>query len=284
MVCNRPDQRRRTPAPRRRAHRRRRTARRRRRQPRQPLQRRRRPAGPRAVDRRPPRGRENRSRAGYFAYFSDPANAVRTALSFVAEVVREIGQSTRARVRKEPPAGRPRRPLPLHPRLRDRRRARRRGRRRHRRHARRPHRGLRRPRRLRRGGPPLRAGAAATPTRCCARLDRSLALIAQVAEHAPRAYRIVRALRPRPEPRRDLPRPLRPHPRRPGPGRLRAARAAQGAAHAQRRRGPRRGARRAAPARRGGRRAAPPARGARSRSCWPPATSGWSPSPTCRTA
>ncbi|MFE1843532.1 phage holin family protein [Streptomyces sp. NPDC014603] len=38
-----------------------------------------------------------RSRAGYFTYFSDPANAVRTALSFVAEVVREIAQSTRAR-------------------------------------------------------------------------------------------------------------------------------------------------------------------------------------------
>lgn len=49
------------------------------------------------------RGRENRSRAGYFAYFSDPANAVRTALSFVAEVGREIGQSTRARARKARP-------------------------------------------------------------------------------------------------------------------------------------------------------------------------------------
>ncbi|MFD4787337.1 phage holin family protein [Streptomyces sp. NPDC058459] len=43
------------------------------------------------------RGRENRSRAGYFAYFSDPANAVRTALSFCAEIGRELGQSTRAR-------------------------------------------------------------------------------------------------------------------------------------------------------------------------------------------
>ncbi|MFH0515794.1 phage holin family protein [Streptomyces sp. M41] len=49
------------------------------------------------------RSRENRSRAGYFAYFSDPANAVRTALSFVAEVGREIGQSTRARARKDRP-------------------------------------------------------------------------------------------------------------------------------------------------------------------------------------
>lgn len=49
------------------------------------------------------RSRENRSRSGYFAYFSDPANAVRTALSFVAEVGREIGQSTRSRVRKERP-------------------------------------------------------------------------------------------------------------------------------------------------------------------------------------
>lgn len=45
----------------------------------------------------------NRSRAGYFAYFSDPAGAVRTALSFVAEVAREIGQSTRARLRGQRP-------------------------------------------------------------------------------------------------------------------------------------------------------------------------------------
>ncbi|WP_028801829.1 phage holin family protein [Streptomyces sp. 142MFCol3.1] len=49
------------------------------------------------------RGRENRSRAGYFAYFSDPANAVRTAMSFVAEVFREIGQSSRARAKKRRP-------------------------------------------------------------------------------------------------------------------------------------------------------------------------------------
>ncbi|MES9522615.1 phage holin family protein [Streptomyces capoamus] len=49
------------------------------------------------------RGPANRSRAGYFAYFSDPANAVRTALSFAAEVAREIGQSTRARLRRERP-------------------------------------------------------------------------------------------------------------------------------------------------------------------------------------
>ncbi len=49
------------------------------------------------------RSRETRSRSGYFAYFSDPANAVRTALSFVAEVGRESGQSLRARLRKERP-------------------------------------------------------------------------------------------------------------------------------------------------------------------------------------
>ncbi|MFG3659440.1 phage holin family protein [Streptomyces sp. NPDC047706] len=49
------------------------------------------------------RSRETRSRAGYFAYFSDPANAVRTALSFVAETGREMGQSTRARMRKVRP-------------------------------------------------------------------------------------------------------------------------------------------------------------------------------------
>ncbi|MZF90556.1 hypothetical protein GTY56_37205 [Streptomyces sp. SID5643] len=49
------------------------------------------------------RSRENRSRDGYFAYFSDPANAVRTALSFIAEVGREIGQSTRANLRRQRP-------------------------------------------------------------------------------------------------------------------------------------------------------------------------------------
>ncbi|MEU9366427.1 alkaline phosphatase family protein [Streptomyces avermitilis] len=49
------------------------------------------------------RGRKNRSRAGYFAYFCDPANAVRTAMSLVAEVGREMGQSTLARVRKQRP-------------------------------------------------------------------------------------------------------------------------------------------------------------------------------------
>ncbi|MET9951296.1 phage holin family protein [Streptomyces sp. NPDC006339] len=49
------------------------------------------------------RGRRNRSRSGYFAYFSDPANAVRTAGSFVAEVLREIVQSTRARLRRDTP-------------------------------------------------------------------------------------------------------------------------------------------------------------------------------------
>ncbi|MGC0328597.1 uncharacterized membrane protein YvlD (DUF360 family) [Streptomyces sp. SAI-170] len=49
------------------------------------------------------RSRETRSRAGYFAYFSDPANAVRTALSFVAEAGREVGQSVRARLRRQRP-------------------------------------------------------------------------------------------------------------------------------------------------------------------------------------
>ncbi|MFD9406856.1 phage holin family protein [Streptomyces sp. NPDC059989] len=49
------------------------------------------------------RGRANRSRAGYFAYFSDPANAVRTALSFVADAGREVGQSLRARIRGDRP-------------------------------------------------------------------------------------------------------------------------------------------------------------------------------------
>ncbi|MEX0167689.1 phage holin family protein [Streptomyces sp. LMG1-1-1.1] len=49
------------------------------------------------------RGRRNRSRAGYFAYFADPANAVRTAGSLVTECFREMGQSTRARLRREAP-------------------------------------------------------------------------------------------------------------------------------------------------------------------------------------
>jgi uncharacterized membrane protein YvlD (DUF360 family) len=49
------------------------------------------------------RGREQRSRAGYFAYFSDPAHAGRTALAFAAELARETGQSLRARLRRERP-------------------------------------------------------------------------------------------------------------------------------------------------------------------------------------
>ncbi|WP_063835380.1 phage holin family protein [Streptomyces sp. NRRL S-118] len=49
------------------------------------------------------RGHRTRSRAGYFAYFRDPANAVRTAISYVAEVCRETGQSTRARLRGDTP-------------------------------------------------------------------------------------------------------------------------------------------------------------------------------------
>jgi uncharacterized membrane protein YvlD (DUF360 family) len=53
------------------------------------------------------RGKGFRSRSGYFAYFSDPANAVRTALSFGAEVLRETGQSLRARLeRRRPRVGR----------------------------------------------------------------------------------------------------------------------------------------------------------------------------------
>ncbi|MFD7924280.1 phage holin family protein [Streptomyces sp. NPDC059740] len=49
------------------------------------------------------RDRYHRSRAGYFAYFCDPANATRTALSFLTEVGREVFQSLRARGRKERP-------------------------------------------------------------------------------------------------------------------------------------------------------------------------------------
>ncbi|MFJ3160476.1 phage holin family protein [Streptomyces kanasensis] len=49
------------------------------------------------------RGPGTRSRAGYFAYFRDPANATRTAISFVAEVCRELVQSLRARLRGDAP-------------------------------------------------------------------------------------------------------------------------------------------------------------------------------------
>ncbi|WP_235031953.1 alkaline phosphatase family protein [Actinacidiphila yanglinensis] len=49
------------------------------------------------------RAKFTRSRSGYFAYFSDPANAVRTAWSFAAEVVREVGESTAARLRRDRP-------------------------------------------------------------------------------------------------------------------------------------------------------------------------------------
>ena len=48
-------------------------------------------------------GTFSRPRSGYFAYFSDPANAVRTAWSFCAEVVREIVQSTASRARRDRP-------------------------------------------------------------------------------------------------------------------------------------------------------------------------------------
>jgi uncharacterized membrane protein YvlD (DUF360 family) len=48
-------------------------------------------------------GTFSRSRTGYFAYFSDPANAVRTAWSFLSEVCREIVQSTAARLRGDRP-------------------------------------------------------------------------------------------------------------------------------------------------------------------------------------
>ncbi|WP_338900202.1 phage holin family protein [Streptomyces sp. TG1A-60] len=136
------------------------------------------------------RDRRNRSRAGYFAYFSDPANAVRTAMSFVADVLRETGQSTRARFARQRPrvkrgglypfirafatvverdvvvtavigdmfAGRTAiyADLVAYDEV------------------------------AHHSGPHSRDAA-----QVLERLDRSLALIAQVAEHAPRAYRIV---------------------------------------------------------------------------------------------
>ncbi|MDB1089283.1 alkaline phosphatase family protein [Streptomyces sp. ACA25] len=49
------------------------------------------------------RRRGQRSRAGYFAYFSDPAHAGRTFLSFAAEIVRELSQSLRSRLRGDRP-------------------------------------------------------------------------------------------------------------------------------------------------------------------------------------
>ena len=49
------------------------------------------------------RGRLTRSRSGYFAYFSDPANAVRTAWSFAAEVGREVLEAWASRLRRDRP-------------------------------------------------------------------------------------------------------------------------------------------------------------------------------------
>lgn len=49
------------------------------------------------------RKKKTRSRAGYFAYFSDPANASRTFASFFAEAGREVFQSLRSRLRRETP-------------------------------------------------------------------------------------------------------------------------------------------------------------------------------------
>ncbi|WP_225794183.1 phage holin family protein [Streptomyces aculeolatus] len=49
------------------------------------------------------RQKKTRSRAGYFAYFSDPANASRTFASFFAEAGREVFQSLRSRLRRETP-------------------------------------------------------------------------------------------------------------------------------------------------------------------------------------
>lgn len=49
------------------------------------------------------RDRGRRSRAGYFAYFSDPAHLTRTAAGFVAEVLREIAQAVRSRALRERP-------------------------------------------------------------------------------------------------------------------------------------------------------------------------------------
>ncbi len=101
-------------------------------------------------------------------------------------------------------------------------------------------------------------------------LDRSIALIAAAARYAPAPVPHRAALRPRPEPRRDLPGALRAEPGRPRTRRVRAAGAAARA-----------GARRAAP--RPGRRRAPPCTGRRraeghqllpTRSCWPPGNLG----------
>ncbi|WP_254792943.1 phage holin family protein [Streptomyces sp. CC77] len=49
------------------------------------------------------RGLGSRSRAGYFAYFRDPANATRTAVSYLAELGREVAQALGARLRGDRP-------------------------------------------------------------------------------------------------------------------------------------------------------------------------------------
>ena len=89
MVCNRPSSAAELERRAVRAYRLARPARRGRRQPRQPVHRRRRAVRAGDVG-GGPRGHVQQAASGYFAYFSDPANAVRTAWSFAAEVGREI--------------------------------------------------------------------------------------------------------------------------------------------------------------------------------------------------
>lgn len=228
------------------------------------------------------RERGQRSRSGYFAYFSDPANAVRTAMSFVAEVLREMVQSTRSRLRGDTPrVGR----AGLYPFVRA--------------FATvverdvvvaavmgdmlvKPHLRLRRPGRLRRGRPPLRAHRprrrpGPRPPRPLPRPDR------EGRRPRPPPLPDRPPLRPRPEPRRDLPLPVRPDPRRPRPHAAAACPcpAAPAAPPAAPRPAPPSGPHCTGPSRR-----APPTRSGRAAPspwCWPPATSASSPSPTCRT-
>ncbi|CAG7653211.1 hypothetical protein SBRY_60079 [Actinacidiphila bryophytorum] len=137
----------------------------------------------------------------------------------------------RVAVAQGPPADQARRPLPGAARLRHRRGAGRGGGRGRRRHARRAHRGLRRPGRLRRGGPPLGTRQPGRPqgpqpARPLGPADRRRGAL----RPAPVPHRA--ALRPRAERRRDVRGRVRHGPARAGAHRVRAAacRAGTGAA------------------------------------------------------
>ena len=156
------------------------------------------------------RGRRAAARfgAGYYAYFANPYNAVRTLGAAIADIVREITASVGQRRAGRAAAHQPRRALPVRPggHQRDRPRRRRRGD--HRGHARGRACVLRRFPRLRRGRPPLRHRAVRRARR--APRDRP-ADRAAVPGHPARAAALPagRAVRPRADPGRGVHPPVR---------------------------------------------------------------------------